>query len=236
MDQTTNTLPFENTDNNSEPESCPEESNKFKEFPSLLLKYTYYLDLLATKTVNIGYDNKTFLPVIVFHNVGKSFITLNAIDWMSVFVNIDAINKHFTLVSAPNQRNQIKFYGSRNIRIKTNRNPYYRSITLQHKEKPHQKISLTFNEWTMLLQLMDFFNSLIFYYKSTMENVKGYYEDYLRKCYEGAKYQLSRHELFEPRKLNENPFNHSRLFHEIPLMCRDKLYDDVYHYNTNNNN
>lgn len=104
------------------------------------------------------------------------------------------------------RRKSIKFQASRNIMLRANRNPYFRTIFLQDRENASLKIMLTYHEWCKLLQIMDFFNTVIFHYENTVDNVKNYYIDYLRKCVDGKKCLLPAQENFEPRKINDQPF------------------------------
>ncbi len=230
--------------NNIETLDCTES------LPRLLLQYSYFLDARHVKLVSIGYNNDTFTPTILFHHVGKSYIELNAIDWMSIFLNIDNINKYyFTVTSKENgeqndsmkKPNTIKFMTTENFSITPCMEQTSSLTTLlfqQHCQQQQQEqiriFTLDHTEWLRLHELMDFFNTLIFYYKSTVDNVKHYYNEYVKKCVEYNKLKLIGVDFFTPQHINHYSYNYSRLFYETPIICHDKLYYDICYFNVKN--
>jgi hypothetical protein len=194
----------------------------------LLLAYTYFIDTKSTKYISLGYNaDDDFQPNIIIHHIGHSHIALNPVEWMSLFVNIEQVNKFFTLDTDYDEEKSkvddvISAYKDINIRMDKKTN-----CIIISKNMGLEKVTLNRPEWFLILNLVDYINTVIFWYKSTINEVRNYYNEYLNKCLEYNLMELNASLYFSPSQISCNRYNYSRLFYEFPLICRMKICNDI---------
>lgn len=195
----------------------------------LLLAYTYHLNNVGTKYVQVGFDVNDFQPTILFHHVERSYLRLNAHEFTNIFLSAEHINNFFF--------NYIEFdknklsHVSQQVLIKPSLKKI-QAIFFKHKKNSKEKISLDMNEWVILTQLNNFFNALISWYRSTIQCVCQYYTHYVKLCCDKNVTHLNFEFFFTPNEIRSvggvsGMFNYSRLFHEIPTICHKRLMQDI---------
>lgn len=195
--------------------------------PDLLLGYTYFLNDIHTCHLTIGYDVDYFtMKVILYKN--NVYEILQWPEWNSLFINMAVIKTHFN-----EKMNGIDFMelpkSSQNccaIKL-TTRNSERGLLFLQDGKK---RIVLNEKEWEKLYALLPYMNSIVNWYMLSSKEIFEFYKQYMSVCIEKNTLRLSSHELMMSSTLNFNYCNFSRLFNEIPILCKQKLINDVYEH------
>jgi hypothetical protein len=203
------------------PEKLAKVKKSYEGPSALLLSYTYFFGAQSLKYISIGFSTVfDFAPILYLNHIGVSYIPISAIEWMSIYINIEAINKMFQR----DVNNKIGVIDAgRGIKIRFN--PKSNTITMYNNFEG--TISLSYNEWMYILNIMEYINSVIFWYQSTVNEVKSYYNDYILKCNEHNVLSLDASMYFNPTRCSNIRYNYTRLFYEFPLLCPLKLRNDV---------
>lgn len=196
--------------------------------PDLLLSYVYFFNEYKTSSIIIGYDTEIFEPKMILMK-GKEYQTLSWDDWHYFYCCIGGIKQYFdeqdgdkygNMVNEKNQRFKLALY---------NQNKH-----LIFHEKT-AKIRLNSREWERLWDLAPLLHSIFSWYMLTCKEISTYYNLYLNKCILQNCSKLDYKDFFTPMHENNNYCNYSRLFNEIPILCKNKLINDLYHNLCNNN-
>lgn len=205
---------------------------KNESVPFLLLAYTYYLNNEYTKYISLGYNAKTLEASIVLHHIGKSFVELNCYEYTNVILLSDHIQAYFypeTGVedSINNRYVNIKFSEFSGIK--------HVVFTDNRSQQKNHSIRLNYSEWERMQELMGFFSPLTLWYKTTAKDVKKYYNHYVKICCDTNRIRLNNQDFFTPNDVPSDDlthasvgspsFNYSRLFYEIPILCRQSILD-----------
>lgn len=202
----------------------------------LLLAYTYQINNECSKLVSVGFETGSFQPAILFQNVNKSFLQLNVFEYINIFLYANEIQSFFNETNSLNVNNH--YITIKSVIVKKVKHLIIKK-KFNEKNSSNQKIILKSEEWDILLRLFNFFDVLIFWYRSTAQNVFQYYKHYLQLCCEKNLRQLTTEYFFTPNESNNvQPishlygstvmFNYSRLFHEIPIICFNRLTQDIF--------
>lgn len=189
--------------------------------PDLLLSYTYFLNNNHSCHLTIGYDVDDFtFRIILYKN--NMFHTLLWEDWNLLFGNAVIIQNHFN-----------SEYGSNFLELpKSNGNSWFK-ISIRNNEKclmsvqHNKKLVLDTTEWNKLFMLMPYINSIATWYSITWQEIENFYHRYLQTCIKKQVLILQPHEFFMPGEQYHNFYNQSRMFNELPILCRSKLEDDL---------
>lgn len=206
---------------------------KFVIVPELLLSYTYFLNDQHSCYICIGFDIETFkLKIILFKNT--IFLMLCYQDWKNITNNIELIKKHFELgnyaLENPVYGELPKAVGFCTIKLSQRNNE--KCLTVVSGDGLKKIIIITQSEWEHLYELYPFLNSVISWYNKVESEVESYYNIYVSKCFEKKKIQLAYEDFFIPNQAEGyNYYNYSRLFSEIPILCKSKLSNDYYTFN-----
>lgn len=201
--------------------------------PTLLLQYSYYLNNNATKCVNIGLDTFTFAPrMILFNPTQQKGVHLTSAEWTHLHTTYQDGCDFLTY------KTNTAWFSTPNISIKSyTSNTNVRLIKLQNKSSGCRKVSLNFIEWENLKRLTTYLNQLMNKFIEISPAVAEYYELYLQQCRTLGKAQLTYENYFTTTARtghdNDNvsvppAFNSHRLFTEIPIVCGERLFDDVH--------
>lgn len=199
--------------------------------PTLLLRYTYFLDANSKKAMSIGFDSITFKPLIIVQDFNGSHIVMTIHDWMFVALNHELAKKFFQ-----HDIDQPAFNCSKNITVQhLFGRRKERLIYLQNTDNSHRHCNLSLNaeEYTTLSRLSDFFSTLALYLRKGTNSIEEYYNNYVYYCVMKKQAHLTSKDFFIPIIDTENTYNYSRLFHEIPILCDERLRQDIENYHIN---
>lgn len=192
--------------------------------PALLLQYSYYLNQEATKCVTIGIDPYTFVPkMIIFSPTLRKGVNLSCTEWAYLHTSYQGVRDFLTY------KKDRAWFSTNNIALrsmtsKTN----IRLIKLRNNPTPSHKINLNFIEWENLKGLTSYLNALMEKFIQISPMVSDYYDTYISKCHELNQEYLPPHEFFEPQNGQIRNFNSFRLFNEIPVLCEEKMHEDLF--------
>lgn len=194
------------------------------EIPELLLSYTYFLNSSHSSHLTIGYNNKDFtLRIIVFKN--NIFHTLRQADWAVLIKNVEIIENHFNnkyetdFAELPNENAFTQF-----------------KLSIRRGEKclisvqNNKKLILETPEWQKLYQWLPYINTVAIWYNSVTLEIQKYYDRYLHYCIQNRVMHLLPHHFFRAVDHSQYFYNNSRIFNEIPIICKNKLRDDIIEY------
>lgn len=192
------------------------------EIPELLLAYTYFLNNCCTSHLTIGYDNESFLlRIILFKN--NNFQILYEDDWNALFKNYLTIDNHFKnkydadfaeLPQTTTGGVQFKFSIRKGVKC---------LISVQN----NKKLILEPLEWEKLFQWIPYFNSIISWYSRTTLEIQLYYDRYLQCCIQNNVLHLLPHQFLMSGDQSQYFYNSSRIFNEMPIICKSKLRNDI---------
>lgn len=194
--------------------------------PALLLQYSYYLNREATKCVNIGIDPYRFDPrIIIFSPTQRKGVHLSPVDWTYLYSSYESVHDFLTY------KNDCVWFSSPTMTMKSViSSPNARMIKLRNtcSSIPCRKITLNFIEWDTLKGLTQYLNVLTTKFLEISPLVADYYRTYLHQCKVLNKHQLTKDDYFLPDDVGSLQFNSYRLFNEIPTICEEKLFEDLY--------
>lgn len=209
-------------------------NNYCKIVPNLLLNYTYALNLTHTKFVCIGFDASTFEEKIILNDTHNGYIELNCLDWYSIFLKLQKINKfvHQMVTTEASCKIQNKIIVSNRINlqiIKDNNECIYVAISKNHNDQ-RQIIVLNYLEYTNLYTLSEYLHMIVSYNRTASSLISAYFERYVKKCVELNTTVLMPQHFFTPDNyIGHNILNYSRLFYEFSFLCLLKIYNAIEH-------
>lgn len=191
---------------------------KMATIPNLLLSHTYFLNDQHTCYLNIGYDVNTFeTTIILFKNT--MFHKLSAEMWTTtIFNNLSTINNHFSCENNISFAELPKMEGNCDVKLTCRNNERRIMFTSGGK-----KIVLNSKEWERCSSLSSFLQSIIIWSEAVWTDVANYYYLYVAKCFDRGTHSLQIQDFFIPPVTGYNYFNYSRLFNEIPVLCKQKI-------------
>jgi hypothetical protein len=203
-------------------------TDKIQNMPNLLLAYLYHLNNEYSKYIAFGYSSTTLEPTVIVHTIGLCFIELDCIEYTNLVLLSDKIHLYFNTETTPEPVN------NRYMDIKfgvLNGEKYVTFERLGNTQDVH-KFKLNEAEWTRMYELMVFFNALTLWYKNSANDVKTYYQHYLKLCCDNNRLFLTTQEFYTPNDIPNGQFytspisfNYSRLFYEIGIFCRQNIFD-----------
>lgn len=192
--------------------------------PALLLQYTYYLNNQGTKCVTIGLDTITFEPRMIIHSTTqRTGVHLSQVEWTYLHTSYKSVydflvcKKDVTFLTAYN-------FVLKSILTKNKK----RFIKLKNNPNPTRQVTLDFAEWVNLGNLTNYLCVLMTKFIEISPFVVEYYNLYLQQSRALKKDPLTSEDYFMPELADRPQFNTYRLFNEIPLVCREKLTNDLY--------
>ena len=201
--------------------------------PKLLLSYIYFLNAMSTVAMSVGFDSVTFKPTILLQAFGRSHIVINILDWMYIGLNREAAEKFFT-----HDPGKPVFINGTNLTIKPilygRKRERYILLKNTSDNCTHQEIALSVMEWSILMRLCNFFSTIGFHLHRGSGAVQEYFNNYVAFCVAKRQKRLTTRDFFVPVYESENAtFNFSRLFYEIPVICREELKHAINTYKFN---
>lgn len=195
-----------------------------RKIPKLLLEYSYFLDNSNSKQILIGYDSFSFKPYIVFLSLSKrQFIHITPDNWKFVVAcladSCDYLNKL-------TDKFELRQSGDAILHIYAYNNDFNtedRYICV-HDILYNVKIYLAREELDVLLKLSCFLSLMINHFDERWGYIKEFYRGYLFKCFARGVNYLNETQYFQ---IQTRYANYLRLFHEIPVLCADKLKSDL---------
>jgi hypothetical protein len=195
---------------------------KDKDQQQFLLAYTYFLNIDKSTYVIIGYDCNTFKTSILFGKKSSS-VLFSTENWANLYDHIEFINK-YTFDSYSSDSNKFHDRSGAVIARITKRKG---EKVIEILQDSTSKVALDLFEWTTLIELIPFLRSVLKWYDIFNNKIENYYKQYLIKCREKNVLKLSSNEFFVPNEITYNYCNFSRLFHELPILCKHKLAMDL---------
>lgn len=190
--------------------------------PTLLLQYCYYLNSAATKQVIVGFDSETFRPYVVLMSLcEKSYLFFSVSNWSFVIDGLDKCEKYLKYkkenvwgVSADDifQMDKVESDDCNTRQIKIANVVF------------NCEILFGLEEIETLIQLSSFLSRILNHYNDKWGYVKEFYRAYLIECCVGDENKFSLKQFFSIKSPSVNYF---RLFNEIPVICRNKLKNDL---------
>lgn len=191
--------------------------------PSLLLSHTYFLNENHTSYISIGFNINTFMPVIILYK-NTVFHVLSTDFWTTtIFNSLENIKNHFICESNISFTELPKINGNCDVKLTCRNNE--RRILFTSGGK---KIILNAEEWEHVHASSSFLQSIINWSDTIWQDVWNYYNLYILKCFERRMFSLEMKDFFIPPIVGCKFFNYSRLFNEIPILCKNKLINDYY--------
>ena len=184
------------------------------EVPTLLLGYTYFLNEKHNAYLNMGFDSMTLKHrIILFKN--NQFVEIEKSDWITLLASREKITDFFY----NNTLFEINSTLNSSLKWKLSRRKEGRILSAVHLSG--KRISICFDEWTLLCEFSDFLNSVFLWILNFEPNIKIYYTEYLHKCIEMGTLHLPADKFFILSSCN-----FSRLFAELPVLSKIKLQID----------
>lgn len=204
----------------------------------LLLAYTYFLSHF--KYISVGYCCTTFLPKIIFGNVNyvNTCIELNVAEWYKFFMKL---NKIYDYLHSCKYRKpwELKLTNTLNVRINKANNKNTDQMTEQfvvqifRSNNNEYMFSFKIEEFIYLCRFSEFLNAVLKYMITSTTAVKKYFDLYKEKCDTFSLPFLDYRHFFKPVEgfpfqknftdgdVSSYEINYSRLFYEIPLLCKN---------------
>lgn len=195
--------------------------SKFPE--QLLLQYTYYLNKDTSKQVLTGFDVDTFKPCIVMtDSCTKTVLHFSQDNWNFVLECIDNcagfLNQERPNCWATTFDKVWNIFSVGDFIQNEERYIVIKNIAFD------REIIFNADEFLLFYQFAPFLSHILKNYEDKQGYVKEYYRAYLIKCYVRDVVQLQNMHFF---KTDGATINFFRLFSEIPIICKDKLKDDL---------
>jgi hypothetical protein len=194
---------------------------KKKVSPSLLLAYTYFLNDDHTSYVSVGYSCIDFNPKIIIcsnsnsikSSKGSCYVEFNFSDWIHFNNNnLQIINKFFM------NEGEYKIPKSKSVHCKLLTKQGIKYLVL------NRHVFINSDNWNNLFDISTFLTSLITFCNNVWREIEFYYQAYLEKCKLHHVYQLTFNDYFAPFV---SYCNYSRLFNEIPIICKTRLINEI---------
>lgn len=189
--------------------------------PELLLSYTYFLNSQHSCYLRVGYDTESFkLKIVLYKNM--IFQEWSFEDWNNLHRNTGTIQNYFQSNDGVEIKNDD---AASSMTIRLLKRSRGKCIQFQNVAA---KIKIFQSEWEELFVMMDFLNTVINWCSVIWHEIEQYYNIYYQKCIQLQVNRLSPNEFFIPIPSTFNYCNFSRLFNEIPVLCKNRLQQDLY--------
>lgn len=191
---------------------------KINAAPKLLLSYTYFLDDQNKVYISVGHSPENFKSQVVFSKKTNQKV-FDSDDWLNgIYTFKESIVEYFNDETVTDSIKENSFElvcvgGVKKLMIKCGRKKF---------------IEIYKTEWCKLYELASFINSIVDFQQNVVLEVENYYRMYLKKCVEKNSVTLQHTDYFTLSHIDYNSFNYSRLFHEIPSLCKSKLIADYF--------
>lgn len=140
----------------------------------MLLAYSFLLNNNYSLFYIIGFSSLDFKPKVSLIRNGKN-IHINTTNWLEILQNRGQILEFFISgIKLP----QIKF-GNFNVGCNTDKLNNNRTIFIDNKDFPKNKIKINFEEFKNILCIKEFVQNTIKYFEVNAINVQKFYEKYV---------------------------------------------------------
>lgn len=191
----------------------------------------------SMKTISVGLDaNNSFkFTIMLKNNRINKYITLEYTDWvrlMSIESDIRAyfFQAHYVGDGVGHEQT---FFCNGELWVRGKKLRSQPLLLFRQLRKRREILTFTEEEFESILTFADIVK---FYYQSISHlstMVNNYYDMYLQFCYVKKKQQLALSDLFAPMNFQMHIFDFARVFHEIPIICKNKLKFDIKNFDLN---
>lgn len=217
--------------------------------PNILLQYLYFLNECGTKHVAVGFLPEEDFRVYILLSSNLSHVRISITDWLALLhlEAVGSIEKWFSndednllLLSFLNDGNQavVETEGEENEtmlimqtkNIKVSKLIVNERRLIQIENIPQNRVNsllfLTKEEYKQCQLLDTYFQPLIKQMQANSSLIEDYYELYVYYCINKKKCILNDDEYFVPTG-TAITFDIYRIFKEIPVICKDRLFKDL---------
>lgn len=203
------------------------ESLHKKQKNTLLLSYTYELGSEQRMNLSVGFSSTNFLPVVVLYDSFRGSIEIAALDFLAFYEKIPMIEAFFDESVAFPAQNINSFIVTSSKCKSLNVIYIYKIGEIQNK------LAINSEEFKQICLLQEFLKNVLFDLNANYLYIKNYFAKYMEYCKEAKILELPQSYYFIP--VLTHKINYLRLFSEIPIFCKDMIYENVSQtlYNTN---
>lgn len=208
----------------SDVESDSHLSLPFQARPQLLLQSLYFINDNVPKHIAVGYSPENdFRPGFILGN-NISHVVLGVVDWLALFLVKQQIEEWFAGVTDDTEPFLL---ATKNIRVsKYNASPNIIVVENTPRTWSNNQVLLNLREYQKCLELDNLFQPIIKQMQSNAAQIDDYYSLYIFYCMQKRKQTLSDEDYFLPFTTNSS-IDTFKLFKEIPLLCSEKLRNDI---------
>ena len=202
---------------------------------NLLLSYIYSINSNFSKLITVGFDPNCFVARVILNDVNNDKIVIDSDEWYLLFGKQRNINDTISQLSSsgnfitPKEHDKtslIVLSDTLMISIEKDGAISVKICQRSNISLSLSMVTLTQNEWEQLNNCMEFINLVITHYRSCTPIIKMYFDIYVDKCIQQEKSALDSADYFFFNDVNNvNKINYSRLFHEIPSLCKDQIHN-----------
>lgn len=193
--------------------------NIHEEISILLCQYTYFLNKEASKALFLGFNPSTFRPVLhITSLIDNKQLEFTNEDWACV----TACSKY--CIKFLSENSDLAWYSSNTLVIESIYKNSERLIRISFFDSPDSFVELNLYEFEIINQYSTFISRIFKHYSDYWTEIDKYYRQYLLKCITLNKTCLDQEDYFLP---NNRCLNYYRIFNELPIVCRNKLINDL---------
>lgn len=225
-----------NCSNNNSGKRYDTDKRRFqREIPKILLQYSYHLNDDGTKIICTGIDPHNFQPcVIIYIPATRRSIYLPMFEWSFIPISHASIRRYLSY-----EKEWSSWCLSPNFTLKPIQSRHnVRLARIENNEVRGNRITLNLDEWDRLGDLTKLLTAFMTKFEEHAKKIEEYYMAYIQHCRMLQKEKLSSNDYFVPyiadglmstaqQQQQPPPFNHFRLFHEIPVIYGNKLTFDL---------
>lgn len=186
---------------------------------SLLLSYSYQLGIDQRLNLSVGFSPIDFAPVVMLFETNKKPVEIAALDFLSFYERISLIETFFDESVAFPIQNVGSFV------ITPSKIKSLNTIYIYKSGDPQNKISMNYEEFKQICVLQEFLKNVLFDFQANYLYIKNYFAKYMEYCKEAKILELPQSYFFIP--VLSHRINYLRLFSEIPIFCKNTLYENV---------
>lgn len=192
--------------------------------PDLLLAYTYFLNEQHTCYINVGYNIDDFTLNVCLYKNGV-FHILYFGEWSLLNANMITIKHHISSEDTGIEYIELPKLDTSTISFKLSHRKFEKCLIISGTNS--KKIILNVKECEKLCELIPYLTSMVNWYAVTGNEIKNFYRQYLERCIERGLFKLSWTDFFlTDQQTGFTYYNYSRLFNEIPVLCKNKIIFD----------
>lgn len=198
--------------------------------PTLLLSYTYPLNNNWSKIISTGFNHEdNFEACVILNDCMEDSIMLSTLDWYSIFVKFEKINKTIDLMISKQEltervKQHVRVSQNLDVLIMKDHDGVVK-IQLQRKDGSKSYITLLYDEYIAFYALSEFIHLVLTYNRSCTSFINMYFSSYVKKCLElNCNFLTSQHYFTPSNYSGMDSINYSRLFYELPVLCGNKIY------------